>query len=184
MPINETAEERELTNELKLLIKQANQRLLRIERLTGVKEGYASKQLLDYLSASPLNAVTKGGRISFKEDYTFMQKYAIKKAIEDFKKQDTSGLRGVKKFREYASNVLGKKVSYKQADVFYKATQQRGWLWDNGIDPSEYKRIFEPKVQTMDKESWIDMMAGHMADIPDRQTVTNLEMLYDYLKKG
>lgn len=183
MPI-ETSEERLLTNELRLLIKQANQRLLRIERLTGIKEGYSSKQLLDYLSASPLNAVTKGGRISFKEDYTFMQKYAIKKAIEDFKKQDTSGIKGVKKYREYASNVLGKRVSYKQADVFYKATQQLGWLWDNGIDPSEYKRIFAPKVKTMDKESWIDMMAGHMRDIPDRQTVTNLEMLYDYLKKG
>ena len=72
MPIIETSEERILTNELRLLIKQANQRILRIERETGIKEGFATKQLLDYLSAQPINGVTAGGRIRFKKDYTFI----------------------------------------------------------------------------------------------------------------
>ena len=174
----------ETSEELYKLIKQANQRILRIERETGIKEGFATKQLLDYLSAQPINGVTAGGRIRFKKDYTFMQKQAIIKAIKEFKNQDTAGLRGLKKYKEYVSNVLGKRVSYKQSDIFYKATQELSWLFNAGITPSEYVNVYKPKAKTMDKESWIDLVAVHMREIPDRKIVTNLEILYEYIRNG
>lgn len=46
-----------LFNELKKLSKTANQRILRLERLTGEKETFAVKQLTDYLSTT--NGLTK-----------------------------------------------------------------------------------------------------------------------------
>lgn len=169
--------------ELFKLIKKANQRILRIERETGQKESFATKQLIDYLSSNPIDAITKQGRIKRKE-YTDMQKIAIEKAIKDFEKQTTSSIKGLKQYKEYVSNVLGKKITYKQADVFYQATSQLNWLYDKGITYSEYQNVIKPKAKTMDKESWIDMVAMHMSELPDRNIVTKLEMLYDYLKNG
>ena len=57
--INQTPEESALYRDVLKLVKRANQRLLRIERLTGAKETFASKQLYDYLDSSVLNAKTK-----------------------------------------------------------------------------------------------------------------------------
>ena len=71
-------EERKLYQELRLLVKRANQRILTLERITGQKETFAVKQLIDYLSSRPINAITSKGRISYKSDTTLMQKQAIK----------------------------------------------------------------------------------------------------------
>ena len=46
-----TKRETELFNEMKKLSKRANQRIVRLERLTNVKEPFAVKQLADKLSA-------------------------------------------------------------------------------------------------------------------------------------
>ena len=52
--IEMTKEQQELYSELRLLVKRANQRILRIERLVGEKGTFDVKQLYDYLSASTI----------------------------------------------------------------------------------------------------------------------------------
>ena len=54
-------QEQQLFNELKKLAKRANQRLLRMERLTGEQGLFASKQLYDYLDR--VNGLTLKGRV-------------------------------------------------------------------------------------------------------------------------
>ena len=184
MPINPTAEERELTNELRLLIKQANQRLLRIERLTGVKEGFASKQLLDYLSSTPIDAITKSRRISFKKDYTIMQQKAIIKAIKDFKQKEESTLKGIKSYVQKYSNIAGKKISYKMASTYYQVVHDLSWLYDGNMTESVFWRDFAPLVKSEPKDEWVELVGAYKEQIPDRLIKRNLEMLYDYLKNG
>lgn len=57
--IEMTPEQASLFNQMKKLSKQANQRILRLERYSGTNEPFATKQLADYLSSSTLNLWTK-----------------------------------------------------------------------------------------------------------------------------
>ena len=54
----ETPTEASLFNLLKKEAKKANQRILRLERLTGQTSTFATKQLYDYLDSEKLNALT------------------------------------------------------------------------------------------------------------------------------
>lgn len=57
--IEMTPEQASLFNQMKKLSKQANQRILRLERYAETSEPFATKQLADYLSSSTLNLWTK-----------------------------------------------------------------------------------------------------------------------------
>ena len=85
-----TPAEQKLFNDLKKLAKRANQRLVRLERLTGEKGTFASKQLYDYLDSSELQALSKAGRIRVSKDFSFTQLKAIIKATEQFLENPTS----------------------------------------------------------------------------------------------
>lgn len=85
MPKKEmTPSEQKLFNDLKKLSKRANQRLVRLERLTGEKGTFASKQLYDYLDSSELKALSKTGRIRVSKEFSFTQLKAIIKATMQF----------------------------------------------------------------------------------------------------
>ena len=75
-----TKEQQQLFIELKTLAKRANQRLLRIERLTDQKGTFAAKQLYDYLDSSTLQALSEKGRIRVSKAFSTTQMLAIKKA--------------------------------------------------------------------------------------------------------
>ncbi len=53
-----TPQQASLFNQLKKLSKQANQRIVRLERYAETSEPFAVKQLADYLSSSNLNIWT------------------------------------------------------------------------------------------------------------------------------
>lgn len=57
--IEMTPQQASLFNQLKKLSKQANQRILRLERYAQTSEPFAVKQLADYLSSSKLELWTK-----------------------------------------------------------------------------------------------------------------------------
>lgn len=56
--IEMTPQQASLFNQLKKLSKQANQRIVRLERYAETSEPFAVKQLADYLSSSNLNIWT------------------------------------------------------------------------------------------------------------------------------
>ena len=87
--IEQTPDEAILYRDLQKLVKRANQRLLRIERETGEKGTFASKQLYDYLGSSELNAISPTGRIRLRKSYNMNQMQAIKKATEQYLKEPT-----------------------------------------------------------------------------------------------
>ena len=99
--IEQSAEEKKLYNDLRKLAKQANQRLLRLERLTEKQETFASKELYDYLSVSNIQAISKTGRIRVSKKFNVMQLSAIIKVTQRFI-DDVSSVADVKKItKEY-----------------------------------------------------------------------------------
>lgn len=184
MKNNMSSEERELYNELKKLVNQANARIRNIEKETGIKEGFATKQLIDYLSSKPISAVTKSSRISLRKNYTLMQQQAIIKAIKEFKSSEVSTISGIKEYVKIYSKIANKKLSYKMADTWYKVTTNLKWLFDESLTESIFYRNYYPLVRTMVKEDWIDAVIAHKKDISDRNLRRNLDILYDYIRNG
>ena len=119
-----TQAEKKLYNDLQKLAKRANQRILRLERLTGQKGTFATKQLYDYLDSSELQALSKTGRIRVSKDFSFTQLKAIIKATNQFLESPVSKISGVKKKVAEFSVKAEKPISYSQADVLYRSRKK------------------------------------------------------------
>lgn len=182
MPKEMTSEERELFAELKKLSKLANQRILRLERETGAKGTFAVKELYDYLSSTPISAISELGRVKASSKTTLMQKQAIVKALKEFLNKSESRVKGVKEYTEKYSKIAGKKLTYKMADTYYKATHDLSWLYDSSLTESVFWRDFAPLVRSTPKQSWVELVSEYKSAMVDRTIKKNLEMLYDYLK--
>lgn len=148
-----TKEEQKLYNDLLKLINQANSRLARLEKITGLKESFSAKELADYLSTTGLNALTKAGRVSKRKDYTLMQMQAIEKLLNKFIDEGISSAKDVKSYTQKVSKMLGQKVTIKQADVFYRMTHDYKWIYDY-FSESEFWKDFAPLAKTQDVETW------------------------------
>lgn len=174
-------DELKLYNELKKLSKRANQRLLRIERLTGEKGTFASKQLYDYLDSSELQALSKSGRVRVSKDFSINQMKAIIKAVNQFLKNPVSREKGVKqKTREY-SKQAEKPLSYKQADVLYKAGKDYTWIYEY-MTPSEFWTfVGVAKEQGWDELTFIDQIQAYISRELDEELLADLEALYIYV---
>lgn len=179
--IEMSKEELQLYNQLQKLVKRANQRLLRIERLTGEKGTFASKQLYDYLGISELNAITPSSRIRLSKQYNLGQLRAIQKATEQFLSQDVSRVAGIKKLVKSYEEKAEKPINYKQADVLYKSGKNYTWIYEY-IPKSEFWRIVTvAKENNWNKETFTEQIAL-MANLEiDEELKLDLEALYIYV---
>lgn len=94
MPKKESKED--VLNDLRLLVKRANQRILRIERKYG-KDKWAIKNLKARLDIPLLNAWTDTGRVRANKSMSLEQLKAIRKATNTFLNSKTSQVREINK---------------------------------------------------------------------------------------
>ena len=179
--IEQSAEEKKLYNDLRKLAKQANQRLLRLERLTGKQETFASKELYDYLSVSNLQAISKTGRIRVSKKFNLMQLSAIIKVTQRFLEEETSRVAGVKKVTKEYSEKLGKKISFKQASTLFQSSRNYTWIYEF-IPKSEFWSFSKvAKQQGWNKEDFIEQIKLLDERLNDRSLKKDLETLYLYI---
>lgn len=178
-----TPYEASLFVEMKKLSKRANQRIVRLERETGIKEGFATKQLADYLSSDVLNAWTKRGRVSAKTSLSAQQMKSVIKATKQFLAQETSRVAGVKSFQKSVSKQAGKKVTYKQASALYQAQKNYTWIYQY-MTPSEFWDFARECVKEgWSEETFIDKIMVYITDRTlDEVLKKDLQNLYDYIQ--
>lgn len=169
--------------DLKLLIKRANQRILRLERLTGEKGLFSVKELYDYLNVSTLQAITKTGRVSSRTNLTLMQKQAMEKALHQFLESPLSTISGAKEYRRTQEKGLGKKLSLKQAGTIYASHKHYTWIYEY-IPKSEFWEFYVKPVQdgTWSLNDWIAKCTESITPVPDLQLRSDLIDLYYYVK--
>lgn len=178
-----TPYEASLFLEMKKLSKRANQRIVRLERETKIKDGFAIKQLADYLSSDVLNAWTKKGRVSAKTSLDVLQMKSVIKATKQFLAQETSRVAGVKQFQKKVSSQAGKKVSYKQASALYKAQKNYTWIYQY-MTPSEFWDFARECVREgWDEETFAEKISVYITDRTMDETLKiDLQNLYDYIQ--
>ena len=101
-----TKEQNLLFNELKILSKRANQRILELERIIKNKEPLATQYLREKLEVKPLQAWTRKGRVKASKKMTPEQMQATIKATKEFLKNPMSTRRGIKKAKQKAIETL------------------------------------------------------------------------------
>lgn len=176
-----TSEEKELYGELRTLVKRANQRLLSMERLTGEKDAFASKQLFDYLSSEKLKAVTKTNRIKT-ENFNLEQMEAIKSAVENFLDKDSlSTATNIKRYKAKVEKALGTEISFKDLSAIYRARDL--WKWAEDQYGSAFWTDFAPRILDQGKNEWIEFAKTYAEEGNDLELKEKLEQIYDYIQK-
>lgn len=176
-----TTEEKELYSDLKMLVKRANQRLVRLERATGEKDSFSTKQLFDYLSSEKLKAVTKTNRIKT-ENFNLEQMEAIKNAVENFLDKDSlSTVSNIKKYKAKVEKAIGTKVSFKDLSVIYKARDL--WKWSDEQYGSAFWTDFAPRILEQNKNEWIEFAKLYSQEGNDLELQGKLSQIYDYIQK-
>lgn len=168
-----------LYNELKKLAKRANQRILRLERLTGKTGTFATKQLYDYLDSETLNALTNKGRVKVRRDFDEIQMKAIVKAVNIFL-NDVSTVKKVKKIVKEYSVQAGKELTIKDAETFYQARNYNDII--RKYFESDYWEIGRTVVKNnYSFDKFKDILVGAVnSDFVDELLKEDLEGLYEY----
>lgn len=175
-----SSDKQQLFNELKKLSKQANQRILRLEKLTGAKETFASKKLFDYLSSEKLQAITKKGRVKI-SGFDMDQMDAIKTALEDFLSSGYSTIGEIKKYKTKVEKAIGTSLSYKDLSEVYKARDL--WKWTDDQFGSAFWVDFAPQIMYQNKNEWIKFVEVYVQDGNDKESKEQLTKIYNYIRK-
>ena len=176
-----TLEEKELYNDLKKLVKRANQRLVTMEKLVGEKDSFASKQLFDFLSSEKLKAVTKTNRIKT-ENFNLEQMEAIKSAVENFLDKDSlSTITNIKKYKAKVEKAIGTEVSFKDLSAIYRARDL--WKWAEDQYGSAFWTDFAPRILDQNKNEWIKFAKTYAEEGNDLELKEKLSQIYDYIQK-
>ena len=177
-----TNDEASLFNELKKQAKKANQRILRLERLTGQTGTFATKQLYDYLDSEKLQAVTAKGRVAVRKSFTNLQMEVILKAIKQFT-EDVSTVKKVKKLTKELSKQAGIELNYKQANTYYQAQRNYTWIYKY-MTPSEFWELARECVkENWSQETFIDNIMVYITDMSlDELLKIDLINLYEYIQ--
>lgn len=175
-------EQTSLYNELKRLAKRANQRILRLERLTGKTGTFATKQLYDYLDSDVLNALTSKGRVAVRRDFDETQMKAIIKAVNIFLENDST-VKKVKKIVKEYSKQAGKELNFEMANTYYQAHKGYDWIYKY-IAPSDFWEIARECVkENWSEETFVDNISVYITDrTVDEILKEDLRKLYNYIQ--
>jgi len=176
-----TKEEQQLYNELKKEIKKANQRILRLERETGIKNPFATKQLYDYIDNF---AITKKRRVGLSIKWDLTQLKIVQKAVKDFLASDFSKISEVKKYKKELESNIGKKLTYKMANTIYESNKHYSWIYEY-IPKSEFWGYWVKACNeyNWNRKKWIDEISDRIGKIPDEELKQDLIALYIYIKE-
>lgn len=168
--------------ELNKLIKTANMRLSRLEKLTGLKSSFAAQELKDYLDTDKIKGWSPLGRIRTLPNMTESQKIAIEKATKNFLKDELSTITGVKKLTAKYSKEAGKKISFRYSSKLY--TSYRNWkYYQRKYDlDSKFWNDIAPEVDNHNELEFIDIVSRYINVEIDKSVEKDLSELYNYLK--
>lgn len=174
-----TSEESILYNDLKKLVKRANQRIVRLERLVESQGEFATKQLYDHLESEVLQAKTKQGRIKL-TGLNQAQMEAVKQAVEEFLTDPLSTTGKIKEYKRKIEKRLGTKITYVELSAMYKAREL--WKWSDDEYGSTFWTDFAPRIFTENKKTWVNF-ASKYTETNDEDVKEKLRRIYDYIKE-
>ena len=177
-------EEEKTLKELKELVKEANKRINALERLTGIRTSFATKQLFAYIENNKVQGVgTKIRKVRSDEYLTTNQQRYIIKALKDFLADEMSTIQGAKAYTKKMSEVIGKKISFRTATIIYNAF--KGWrYYENKYDlASDFWQDVAPFALTLNEQDWCEMFYQYINKEVDEEVKKDAMVIYRQLTK-
>ena len=177
--------ENELQQEVKKLVKRANQRILMLERKIK-SDTIQVENLRNKLDTEYVKGWTKKGRIKFNKNLSEWQLQAIKKATSDFLKEGTT-IREYKKEFEEKKKELGVGEEFTYEDYYYLQQGELdlyAWITRH-IPPSKFDHILEYAIEKdYTQASFVDLIIKMSETLTnDEDTVKKIKQLYNkYVK--
>lgn len=168
--------------ELNKLIRAANMRLSRLEKLTGLKASFAGRELRDYLDTGKINAWSPLGRIRLLPNMSESQKIAIEKVTKNFLKDELSTVTGVKKLTAKYSKEAGKEISFRYSAIMYSSYINWKYYQRKYDLDSHFWNDIAPEVDDNTEEAFIDIVSRYINVEIDKSVQKDLSELYKYLK--
>lgn len=169
----------DLYKELIRLSKQANQRILRAEKLSGITELFEIKDLADKLDS--LNMWTKRGRVGTSKALTETQMTAQIKALNEYLKINETKQKGIKERLKQYSERIGKDLSFKEANaVFQVRTKYKEYYEEH----SEFWDLARETLEmSYDLETFTEKLSSLLGnEYVDENFKNDLQDLYVYAK--
>ena len=171
----------ELQQQAKQLSKQVNQQILRLER-EAKGDTLAIMHLRNKLDTKTVEGWTKSGRVRFNKKMDTEQLKSIMTAMEQFKKEKTSTIKGLKQELSKTRNLSGDKSFTYQDMLDYQiiTTDLEGWITQH-MKASKYYHISKwAKEKGKTKDEYVDILIKASEDLKnDNETVARIERLYD-----
>lgn len=175
----------QLQNQAKQLAKQVNQRLLRLEREAN-GDVISIMHLRNKLDQKSVNGWTKSGRVKFNSKMSDDQLESIITAMEQFKKEKTSTISGLKEaLTETRKKSKQKDMSYQEMfDYIVVKDDLESWVTQH-MQASKYYHISKwAKDKGKSKNEFADIIVKASEDLTnDEDTIKKINKLYNkYVK--
>lgn len=189
MPKKESKED--VLQDLRLLVKRANQRILRIERKYG-KDKWAIKNLKARLDIPLLNAWTETNRVRANKSMSLEQLKAIRKATNTFLNSKTSQVREIQKIIKEQQKRDRESWDFEpdedEEELLYSLRSDRDFNILTGVVPQSilydyivnYAVPSKPSLDTFMED--IEEIGNFIADEDLRNSMINL--YYKYVQRS
>lgn len=153
----------------------------------GLQNGFATKQLADYLSTDKLNAWTEKGRVTAKKSLSAKQMKDVIKATKKFLNQETSRVAGVKAYQKRYEEKTGLKLTKERLNALFQSERNYTWIYEYfGASEKSAGGIFwdwEREHKNDDFETWLDNIRVYLYERTlDEKLYNDLLALYEYAK--
>ena len=175
-------------NDLRLLIKRANQRIVRIEKQYG-KDRWAVRDLKSHLDNKMLDAWTSKGRARIPKNATADDVEKIANILEKFTKQKTSSIRTIKERERDIKDSIREKAGRSDIDLdnqdveaLYRALidDDVKWLQDETrLGSDVWVFLAEGRAKNETKEHFIDRIADYVTNTNEVESRKRLERIYE-----
>lgn len=178
----------DISRDLKLLIKQANQRIVRIEKQYG-KDRWAVKNLKANLDNKILDAWTEKGRVRIPKNATADDIEKIQNITQKFVDAKTSSIRSLKFRESEIKNTIKEKSSRSGVDLdtddveaLYKALLDDDIKWlseESRLGSDVWVFLAEGRQKNETKEHFMNRISEYIASTNEVDVRSKLGRIYE-----
>ena len=189
--IEMSKEEKEMYNELKKLANTANARLRKLEQYMGRSDSWSAKNLRDKLSSEPVQAWTKGNRVSVSKNMTLLQMEATIQATKKFLNSKTSTIRGINEVRENTIEIfrqslgIDRKLSREEGEFYYRLFEDTDYSFfvPKYFTASEFDALIqEAKEENYSVDEFVDLISAHLSGLDSELRERAIAFYNKYIK--
>lgn len=163
-----------------------------LSNICGRANSWGAKNLRDKLSSEPVQAWTKGNRVSVSKNMTLSQMQATIQALQKFiNNSKTSTIRGINKIRENTienfrqSLGIDRKLTREEGEFYYRLFEDTDYSFfvPKYFTASEFDALIqEAKEENYSVDEFVDLISSHLSGLDSELKERAIAFYNKYIK--